>query len=229
MKRILLVEDEPGIAEPLTRLLEQDGYAVVWANCLSMARREAGQAPDLIILDWVLPDGQGIDLLREWRASGRSTPVVFLTARHELVDKVLGLEFGADDYVTKPFEPRELLARIKARLRPQTTRPIRSFSHAGIVMDDDAHVVTYRGATIELARMEYALLRLFLSNVGRVFSRDEILNQVWGFEAYPTTRTVDTHVLQLRQKFAQHLLETVRGVGYRMTALAGVDEELTKN
>lgn len=225
MKRILLVEDEVGIAEPLTRLLSQEGFQVAWADRLSAARREAATPTDLVILDWTLPDGQGIDLLREWRSAGRTTPVVFLTARHELIDKVLGFEFGADDYVTKPFEPRELLARIKARLRPPVPGTPKVLAHAGIVMNDDAHVVTYEGKTIDLARMEYALLKLLLQNVGRVFSRDEILNQVWGFEAFPTTRTVDTHVLQLRQKFASELIETVRGVGYRMTASV----ELTKS
>lgn len=213
--RILLVEDEVGIAEPLMRLLAGEGYAATWAASCLHARREA--AFDLVILDWALPDGQGIDLLKEWRAKGRKTPVIFLTARHELVDKVLGFEMGADDYLTKPFEPRELLVRIKARLRsPTDVSPSRVVKRGNVVLDEDQHLVTYRGAVVEMTRMEFQLLKLFLVNAGRVFSRDEILNQVWGFEAFPTTRTVDTHVLQLRQKLAPDLIETVRGVGYRL-------------
>ena len=218
--RLLLVEDERGIVETLSRVLAADGYAVdVAANLRDARAAVAAAAPDLVLLDWTLPDGAGIELLRAWRQDGRATPVIMLTARAELIDKVLGLELGADDYVTKPFEPRELLARIKARLRIARSIPAETkrLAHAGIEMDDEAHAVTWQGAPVELTRMEYALLKLFLENAGKVFSRDEILNRVWGFDAYPTTRTVDTHMLQLRQKLAPDLFETVRGVGYRLT------------
>jgi DNA-binding response OmpR family regulator len=214
VKRILLVEDEAAIGEPLKQLLEQEGYGVTWAQTAKAAR--ALPPCDLVILDWQLPDGEGLELLKAWRAAGARVPVLFLTARHDVVDKVLGLEMGADDYLTKPFEPRELIARIRVRLRASSAEKTpTTIRHRDIVMDETAHAVTKDGAPVELARMEYALLKLFLTNPGRVFSRDEILNQVWGFEAYPTTRTVDTHVLQLRNKCGADLIETVRGIGYR--------------
>jgi DNA-binding response OmpR family regulator len=224
-KRILLVEDEPGIASQLERLLVTEGYAVAVAFDAAAARAAtatATTAPDLVILDWMLPDGQGIDLLRAWRGAGRQWPVIFLTARDELIDKVLGLELGADDYMTKPFEPRELLARIKARLRAPApagaAEARRVVAAAGIEIDDETRVVTYLGRAVELTKMEYALLHLLVESPNKVFSRDELLDKVWGFESYPTTRTVDTHVLQLRQKLAPELVETVRGVGYRLRA-----------
>ncbi len=226
--RILLVEDERAIAQPLERLLVQEGYAVSHAATAAAAAQRIGDEPDLVILDWMLPDGQGIDLLKTWRKAGRGVPVIFLTARHELVDKVLGFEFGADDYLTKPFEPRELLARIKARLRTtQKGAAPRTLTYHDLVMDLEAHRVVHGALEVDLPRMEFALLRLFLENVGKVFSRDEILNLVWGFEAYPTTRTVDTHVLQLRTKLKPEFFETVRGVGYRMAR--SVAQDLTKN
>ena len=232
--RLLLVEDERAIAEPLMRYLGNEGFMVDLASTAAEARLSMRQAPDLVILDWTLPDGQGIDLIRSWREAGQQVPVIFLTARHELIDKVLALELGADDYMTKPFEARELLARVKARLRqapagreeaPAKCPPLR---HHRIGLDLSAHVATYDGTLVELTRMEFALLKHFMENVYRVFSRDEILNQVWGFDAFPTTRTVDTHVLQLRQKFAPEYFETVRGVGYRMAKEVFV-QELTKN
>ncbi len=227
--RILLVEDEQAIAQPLERLLAAEGYQILAASTAALARRMMGERPDLVILDWMLPDGQGIDLLKSWRDDALSLPIIFLTARHELVDKVLGFEFGADDYLTKPFEPRELLARIKARLRTSPlAAPSKQLTYDDLAMDLDAHQVTYREAEVELTRMEFALLKLFLENAGKVFSRDEILNLVWGFDAYPTTRTVDTHVLQLRNKLKPEYFETVRGVGYRLARI-GRDKDLTKN
>lgn len=229
-QKILLIEDEANIHEQLTKVLTAEGYSVEVATSLRQADQLMASMPDLLILDWMLPDGQGVDQLRVWRTRGVQVPVIILTARHDLVDKVLGLEFGADDYVTKPFEVRELLARIKARLRPRGGRDDAHefLSHAGIVMDDTAHIVTFCGRPVELARMEYALLKLFLSNVNPVFSRDEILNRVWGFDAMPTTRTVDTHILILRQKLAPEFFSTVRGIGYRMPVQAAV-QKLTES
>lgn len=227
--RILLVEDEPAIAQPLAKLLAAEGFTVLPALTASEARQAMVGKPDLVILDWMLPDGQGIDLLKCWREQGLGQPVIFLTARHELVDKVLGFEFGADDYLTKPFEARELLARIKARLRaPVRATEARVLTYRDVVMDLDAHVVMRGGAVVDLARMEFQLLKLFLENVGKVFGREEILNLVWGFDCYPTTRTVDTHVLQLRTKLDSAYFETVRGVGYRL-AKPPRAEDLTKN
>lgn len=227
--RILLVEDERGIAQPLERLLAAEGYEILAASSVAAATQRMHDKPDLVVLDWMLPDGQGIDLLKRWREDALSLPVIFLTARHELVDKVLGFEFGADDYLTKPFEPRELLARIKARLRASAlAAPQKQLAYDELAMDLDAHQVKFRDQTVDLTRMEFALLKLFLENVGKVFSRDEILNLVWGFDAYPTTRTVDTHVLQLRTKLKPEYFETVRGVGYRL-ARPERGKDLTKN
>jgi DNA-binding response OmpR family regulator len=176
---------------------------------------------DLVILDWMLPDGSGIDLLKIWRKNGLDNPVLLLTARNETIDKVLGFELGADDYVTKPFDPRELLARIKARIRggrAQNQASSQAISCNGITMNVEEHLVTFNGVPVELTKMEFQLLRLFLENPNRAFSRDEILNKVWGLDSFPTTRTIDTHVLQLRQKFASELFETIRGIGYRIVA-----------
>ncbi len=215
---ILLVEDEPNVAEALCRFLTAEGLLVRPAVDAAGAEREVqAQMPELVLLDWALPDRPGIELLRGWRERGLKFPVIMLTARAELIDKVLGLELGADDYVTKPFEPRELLARIRARLRSasEPARTSLTAASGALVIDTAAHEVRWRGVLVELTRMEFGLLRLLVEERNKVFSRDELLNRVWGFEAFPTTRTVDTHMLQLRQKLAAEIFETVRGVGYR--------------
>ncbi len=215
MNRILLVEDEPTVAEPLAALLRREGFAVEVAATKRAAVEAIIHDPDLVLLDWMLPDGQGVELLRQWRAEGRTLPVVFLTARVDVVDRVLGLELGADDYVTKPFEPRELVARVRARLRRHGAGP-EVLRHLGVELEPATRAARFEGAPLELTRLEHDLLTLFLRNTGRVFTRDEILNRVWGYDSFPTTRTVDTHVLQLRQKTRPDLIESLRGVGYRM-------------
>lgn len=227
--RILIVDDEPAIVAGLTSFLSGEGYSVLSAGTGKVAETLIQEHhPDLILLDWSLPEGAGIDWLRKWRGKGLFTPVIMLTSRSHIVDKVLGLEMGADDFVTKPFEPRELLARIHARLR--ATQQIHAAPGGGdptseellggpIRMHLKTHEVFLGEAVIETSKMEWGLLKIFLENPDKVFSRDELLNQVWGFESYPTTRTVDTHMLQLRQKFGTALFETVRGVGYRFRAL----------
>lgn len=222
MDKILLVEDDPGLNLSIREYLEKEGYAVTTATNLADAERSVPEfAPALILLDWMLPDGQGIDFLRKLRARGGRTPVLFLTARAELVDKVLGLETGANDYIVKPFEPRELVARIRAQLRfgmnAHSKNRKSTISAAGIVMDPETRNTTLDGIPIpSLTKMEFDLLRIFCENPGRVFTRDELLTKVWGYESFPTTRTVDTHILQLRQKFGDEKFETVRGVGYRL-------------
>ncbi len=219
MKKILLIEDESSIAAPLSALLEREGFAVERAETLEQGDRLFQSPRDLVILDWMLPDGQGIDLLKAWRAQGSKVPVIILTARDDLVDKVLGLELGADDYVTKPFEPKELIARIRARLRSHgVTQRERAFlCFAGVEIAPQTREVTHHGEKVSLTRMEFNLLSLFMENPGVVFTRDELLDRVWGIGSYSTTRTVDTHILQLRQKFRAALFETIRGVGYRIT------------
>lgn len=165
----------------------------------------------------MLPDGQGIDLLKEFRSRGIRIPIIILTARNELVDKVLGLESGADDYLTKPFEPRELVARIRARLRNGfVQKNSHKYLYGDLELDPELRVVKFKNKLLDLTKLEFELLKLLIEFPGRVFTRETILNKVWGFESYPTTRTVDNHIVQLRQKTENEIFETVRGVGYRI-------------
>jgi DNA-binding response OmpR family regulator len=217
--RVLVVEDDAGIREPLREYLERAGVTVDCADDLASASAcLRAAAHDAIVLDWMLPDGDGVDWLRALRTAGDATPVILLTARAELTDKVLGLELGADDYVTKPFEPRELLARLRARRRsagapPRSDAPTRLES-SGIVVDLSTLETTFHGTPVQLTQMELKLLRHFLDNPKRALTREALLAAVWGLRS-PTTRTVDVHVAQLRQKLAPELFETLHGLGYR--------------
>jgi DNA-binding response OmpR family regulator len=219
--RVLLVEDEPSIARAIVDYLSSKGVDIHHVPDLAGARRAmAAESFAVILLDWMLPDGEGPDLLREHRGSAR---VIFLTARTELTDRVVGLELGADDYITKPFEPRELLARIHVQLRRQgqaaSTPPPRGAAPAGpFVIDTTRREARYKGELLELTKLEFELLDLLVREAGRVFSRDELLNLVWGYDNYPSTRTVDTHVFSLRQKSRGEHFVSVRGVGYRFVA-----------
>jgi len=225
MTRILLVEDDRNLGESLVTYLRDQGFEVTLARTAAEARCSLGSAPAVVVLDWMLPDAQGLDILRELRCSGNHVPVIFLTARGELVDRVVGLEAGANDYMVKPFEPRELVARIRVQLRPSgsPSQAPERLSAAGITLDCQGCTAELRGRPVSLSRMEFLLLKLFLENQERVLSREEILTRVWGYDRSPSTRTVDTHVLQLRQKFGDALFETVRGFGYRFRS----HEELT--
>lgn len=218
MSRVLLVEDEPQIAASLRELLEREGYEVMVATTIAAAKRALQEPLDVMLLDWRLPDGEGIDLLKELRKTS-DLPVLMVTARVDVIDRVLGLEIGADDYVTKPVEPRELLARVKARLRRVRAAPPEPtvVVGGGVRLDKETREVMFGGAAVELTRMEFGLLALLLEHPGRVFSREELLNRVWGYDRTPTTRTVDTHVVQLRTKLRADLIESVRGIGYRLT------------
>lgn len=217
--KILLVEDDTNLGTSLKRYLESENYQVEWCENLTIARDKDVSDYKCVILDWMLPDGQGIDFLREVRAKKSNIPIMMLTARNELIDKVIGLESGANDYITKPFEPRELVARLRVQMRNAEMVKVEDaaevISHGGLTIDRGRRVVTFNGEEIVLTKMEFDLLMLLAEKPGRAFSRDEILNKVWGFENFPTTRTVDTHVLQLRQKFNDNMIETVRGVGYK--------------
>jgi DNA-binding response OmpR family regulator len=219
-KRLLLVEDEENIRASLVQYLTKEGFDILEAKTLKEARLCLGEDPHLIILDWMLPDGEGTELLKEWRKSDVSLPIILLTAKAETIDKVLGLELGANDYLTKPFEPRELLARIRVQLRSPSVVSSKSaqLNYSAISMDLRMRTVCFEGTPVELTKMEFELLKLFVENPNQVFSREELLNRVWGYDQFPTTRTVDTHILQLRQKLRDNLFETVRGIGYRLKA-----------
>jgi DNA-binding response OmpR family regulator len=219
MNRLLIVEDDPNLMESLASFLRYEGFEVTVAASLAAARAKITEGPRLVVLDWMLSDGQGVELLKEWRSAGNSVPVILLTARTELIDKILGLEWGANDYVTKPFEPRELLARIRVQLRsPNHEVESAKLEGAGISLCPLSREVEYLGQPVAMKKMEFELLKMFLENPDKVFSRDELLNTVWGYDNYPTSRTIDTHVLALRQKFGDETFETVRGIGYRFRA-----------
>ena len=219
----MLVEDEPGLVLTLTDRLTREGYAVeTSADGESGLERAASNRFDLILLDVMLPRMNGLDVLRELRRRGTDTPVIVLTARGQVVDKVVGLKLGADDYVTKPFEMMELLARIEAKLRrtPVSARPADGYQFGAIAIDFRKAEVTRDGQPIELAAREFQLLRYFIEHRGATLTREELLNEVWGYNAMPSTRTVDVHVAWLRQKLepvAKHpqYILTVHGLGYK--------------
>jgi two-component system, OmpR family, alkaline phosphatase synthesis response regulator PhoP len=221
--RILLVEDEPGLVLTLRDRLSREGYAVETAtDGESGLSRAAGEAFDLVLLDVMLPRIGGFDVLKDLRKRNVETPVIMLTARGQVVDKVVGLKLGADDYVTKPFEMVELLARIEAKLRraPSTPHPTEGYQFGGIRVDFRRAEVMKEGAPLDLSAREFQLLKYFIEHRGATLTRDELLNEVWGYHAMPSTRTVDVHVAWLRQKIEpnprhpQYVL-TVHGMGYK--------------
>ena len=223
MKRLLLVEDEPGLVLTLTDRLTLEGYAVqAIADGASALERAASEPFDLVLLDVMLPRLSGFDVLRELRRRRIETPVIMLTARGQIVDKVAGLKLGADDYVTKPFEMAELLARIEAKLRraPFAPHPAEGHQFGDVRIDFRRAEVTRDGQILELSAREFQLLRYFIEHRGATLTRDELLNEVWGYNAMPSTRTVDVHVAWLRQKVEpnprhpQYIL-TIHGMGYK--------------
>jgi two-component system, OmpR family, alkaline phosphatase synthesis response regulator PhoP len=224
-KRILLVEDEPGLVLTLTDRLANEGFAVETARDGEAGlRRATGESFDLIILDVMLPRKNGFDVCRDLRQQGVETPVIMLTARGQVVDKVVGLKLGADDYVTKPFEMMELLARIEALLRRAPARAAapssETYQFGPVEVDFRKAEVKREGRLMELSAREFQLLRYFIEHRGNAITRDELLNEVWGYNAMPSTRTVDVHVAWLRQKLEpnprhpQYIL-TVHGLGYK--------------
>jgi two-component system, OmpR family, alkaline phosphatase synthesis response regulator PhoP len=223
VKRILLVEDEPGLVLTLSDRLTREGYAVDTAvDGESGLARAAGEAFDLVLLDVMLPRLGGFDVLKALRKQNVETPVIMLTARGQIVDKVVGLKLGADDYVTKPFEMVELLARIEAKLRraPVTPHPTEGYQFGGIRVDFRRAEVVKEGALLNLSAREFQLLKYFIEHRGATLTRDELLNEVWGYSAMPSTRTVDVHVAWLRQKIEPNprhpqFVLTVHGMGYK--------------
>ena len=223
MKRLLLIEDEPGLVMTLTDRLTREGYAVeASADGESGLERASAESFDLVLLDVMLPRLGGFDVMRELRRRGIETPVIMLTARGQVVDKVVGLKLGADDYVTKPFEMVELLARIEAKLRraPTVPHPAEGHQFGDIRMDFRKAEIMRAGEIIDLSAREFQLLRYFIEHRGATLSREELLNEVWGYNSMPSTRTVDVHVAWLRQKIEpnprhpQYIL-TVHGMGYK--------------
>lgn len=222
---ILIVDDEEPIQELLRFNLENEGYSVLTAFDGPVALKMIEEKrPDLVVLDVMLPGMDGLEVCSQLRQNPkfRDLPVIMLTAKGEEIDKVLGLELGADDYLTKPFSPRELLARIRARLRrikPQTVE--NEIIRGDLRIDLNRFQVSVRGEEVELTPKEFELLRVLAAHPGKVYSRDELLERIWGYEYAGDTRTVDVHVRHLRQKVERdpsnpEYIETLRGIGYRL-------------
>ncbi len=218
MSRILIVEDEPALLRGLQDNLKAETYEVITASDGETGLRLARETkPDLIVLDLMLPKVSGYEICQKLRSEGVTTPILILTARGEEADRVLGLDLGADDYVTKPFSVRELMARVRALLR-RAQPSSGELRFADVVIDFHSYTATKAGRNIEMTRKEFGILKYLSSRQGVVVSRDELLNEVWGYDAFPTTRTVDNHIAGIRAKLEQgepkHLI-TVHGVGYK--------------
>ncbi|MBI2286253.1 MAG: phosphate regulon transcriptional regulator PhoB [Nitrosomonadales bacterium] len=223
--KILIVEDEPAIQELLAFNVTQAGFQALRAEDADSAWQQIRNSmPDLILLDWMLPNTSGVILAKQLRSDARTKdiPIIMLTARGEERDKVLGLESGADDYITKPFSPRELMARIRAVLRRHVPQmPDEVVAAGGLELSPASHRVTARDATIELGPTEFRLLHFFMTHAERVYSRTQLLDQVWGTQVFVEERTVDVHIRRLRAALEpaemDSLIQTVRGSGYRFS------------
>ena len=223
MASILVVEDEPAIGDLITMTLASAKHTVHECETAAAAQRQVVAArPDLVVLDWMLPDRSGLELTQLWRRdrSFSQLPILMLTARGEGADIVAGLEAGVDDYLTKPFSPKELIARVNAILRRVAPdRTATTVSAGGIRLDPAMVVATFEDVGIKLSPMEFRLLHYFMKNPSRVHARDRLLTAVWGDDAYLEERTVDVHIKRLRAVLDRHgcahYIDTVRGVGYR--------------
>jgi len=224
MTKVLVIEDDPGILRTVADNLRFEKYDVITAMDGETAYvLQQQQEPDLIVLDLMLPGMSGQALCRKLRAEDVQVPVLVLTARGEEADRVAGLDMGADDYVSKPFSVPELMARIRALLRRSSPGPVAALKFGDVEVDFKRHAAARSGRALELTRKEFALLRFLASREDSVVTRDELLNKVWGFDAYPVTRTVDNHIASLRAKLepdpAQPVyILTVHGVGYKFAA-----------
>lgn len=228
LPRILIVEDESAIAELISVNLRHNGFQPVWAMDAESAQRELDEVlPDVILLDWMLPGESGLTLARRWRSAARTkaVPILMLTARGDEADRVAGLDAGADDYIVKPFSPRELLARIRAVLRRRVPE-----SGGGLVkiaelqLDADTYRVSWQDKPLKVGPTEFKLLQYLMRHPERVHSRGMLLDKVWGDHVYIEERTVDVHVKRLRESLGEagSMIETVRGAGYRLTASPAV-------
>jgi len=223
-QQLLIIEDESDLRNMLQFALEEEGYSInSVANGSAAWRALTQNPPDLILLDWMLPDISGVDLLRRIRGHEvlGSKPVIMLTARAEEHDKVRGLDAGADDYIVKPFSIKELKARIRTRLRPVHGQSVKQISVSGLLLDEAAHRLQADGQAVHLGPTEMRLLSHFMRHTDRVYSRNQLLDSVWGSQAVLDERTVDVHIRRLRKALAPFgkdtLVQTVHGVGYRFS------------
>jgi DNA-binding response OmpR family regulator len=223
MSKILIVEDEPEMVVGLKDNFEFEGYEVATASDgVTGLERARALKPDLIVLDIMLPKLSGLEVCKTLRGEGVATPIIMLTARGQEVDKVVGLELGADDYVTKPFSVRELMARVKAILRRSDASPRRlsRYAFGEVDLDFEVYRATRLGKPLELSPREFELLRYLIERKGETVSRDKLLEDVWGYDNYPSTRTVDTHIAKLRAKIGDsgsdpRYVLTIHGMGYK--------------
>jgi len=222
-ERVLVIEDDPSLVEGLRAALAAEGYAVDTATDGKHGFERARQGDlALIVLDVMLPGMSGFEIAKRLRDEGRTVPIILLTARGDEMDRVLGLELGADDYVTKPFSVRELLARIKVVLRRAPGAPVRrteTFQFGDVDVDFKRQRATKRGQDLELSAREFKILAYFIEHQGEMLSREQLLNEIWGYDVFPTTRTVDNHIARLRKKVedepeAPRFILTQRGAGY---------------
>jgi DNA-binding response OmpR family regulator len=223
MYKILIVEDQADLANGLAINFKKEGYSVSKADTGEKALQLVmKQNPDLIILDVMLPGMSGFDVCRELRTKSIEIPIIMLTAKGDEIDRVVGLELGADDYMTKPFSLRELMARVRARLRRQPPQPemLPQYRFGQVEIDFEKYRATVRNKPVEMTQKEFEIMRFLIRNRDVVLSRERLLNEVWGYEAYPTTRTVDTHILKLRKKLEKdqanpEYILSVYGEGYK--------------
>lgn len=225
-RRILIVEDEAPIREMLSFVMEQHGYQAVEAKDFDTAISKIAEPyPDMVLLDWMLPGGSGIQLAKKIKGDDftRNIPIIMLTARGEEEDKVKGLEVGADDYITKPFSPKELMARMRAvfrRVAPTVLDEPLDFE--GLKLDPVSHRISANDRSIDMGPTEFKLLHFFMTHPERVYSREQLLDHIWGTNVYVEDRTVDVHIRRLRKALTEHgydrLIQTVRGVGYRFSS-----------
>ncbi|PYE33882.1 transcriptional regulator [Idiomarina fontislapidosi] len=225
-RRILIVEDEAPIREMLSFVMEQHGYQAVEAKDYDSGLAKIAEPyPDMVLLDWMLPGGSGIQLARKIKSDDftRNIPIIMLTARGEEEDKVRGLEVGADDYITKPFSPKELMARMRAVFRRVAPTVLdEPLEIEGLKLDPVSHRISTQDHSIDMGPTEFKLLHFFMTHPERVYSREQLLDQVWGTNVYVEDRTVDVHIRRLRKALHEHgydrLIQTVRGVGYRFSS-----------
>jgi len=221
--KVLIIEDEFAIREMLSFVIEQNGYKAIAVSSYSEAKPHLmSEPPALILLDWMLPGISGIQIARKLKQSDtyKNIPIIMITARGEEDDKIQGLGVGADDYITKPFSPKELVARVKAVLRrTQPTATDDPIELIGLRLEPMSHRVTLEGSDLHLGPMEFKLLHFFMTHQERVYSRDQLLDNVWGTNTYVEDRTVDVHIRRLRKALITHdkLIQTVRGSGYRFS------------